>query len=116
MTPGFRVAGDPGSDGQSVPRITERSYTVCMTEAAWAILAFLLGWKLAGGHPGSPGTAVKNSVHQAVTQASNSVLSAVWDVAWHAALILALLAALILAARYGVPALLRRAGISVTRR
>jgi hypothetical protein len=61
-----------------------------MTEAIWAILGLLIGWKAAtstGGHPAAvpsaASTAVKNTVHQAVTQASDTVLSVIWSVAWH---------------------------------
>jgi hypothetical protein len=87
-----------------------------MTEAIWAALAFLLGWKAAaaaGGDPhaaaSSAATGAKNAVHQAVTQASDTVWSAVWSVTWH----LALIALVILALVYGASVLLRRARTNI---
>lgn len=79
-------------------------HQTAMTEAIWAIVGFLLGWKSAGAAGGNPAavpsaatSAVKNTVRQAVTQASDTVWSAVWSVAWHVipigAVLLALLAA-----------------------
>jgi hypothetical protein len=76
-----------------------------MSEAIWAALAFLLGWKAAGGDPHAAATGAKNAVHQVVTQASNTVWSAAWSVTWH----LALVAVVILALLYGGSVLLRRA-------
>ena len=83
-----------------------------MSEALWAALAFLLGWKAATASGGSPhaaassaATGAKHAVNQAVTQASNAVWSEVWNVTWH----LALIAVVILALVYGASMLLRRA-------
>jgi hypothetical protein len=83
--------------------------------ALWAVLAFLLGWKLAASSGGNPAvaahavsTAAKNTVHQAVTQASSTILSVVWDVTWHLALIVIVIAAVIAAVRYGLHLLIRR--------
>ena len=92
-----------------------------MTEAIWAVLAFLLGWKAAaatGGHPAaaassaanSAASAAKNAVHQVVTQASNTLWNTIWIVTWH----LAVIAAVGLAVLYGASLVLRRARKNVT--
>lgn len=90
-----------------------------MSEAVWAVLAFLLGWKLSGGKAPSASTAAhavsasaKNTVHQAVAQASSDAWNAVWTVAWHVILI----AAVALALLYGASVVLRAARRNVTGR
>ena len=88
-----------------------------MTEAVWAILAFLIGWKAAtatGGHPSaavsSAASSARTAVHQAVAQVTNTVWATVWSVAWHVMVI----AAVLLAVVYGGSLVLRRARRNVT--
>lgn len=90
-----------------------------MSEALWAALAFLLGWKASSASGGNPSAAThaatsgaKNAVHQVVNQASDAVWSTVWTVAWHVALILVVLLALV----YGASLVLRQARRNVTGR
>jgi hypothetical protein len=90
-----------------------------MSEALWAALAFLLGWKASsasGGHPAAAAHAATsgagNAVHQVVTQASDAVWSTVWTVAWHVVILLAVVLALV----YGASLVLRQARRNVTGR
>ena len=114
------LAHGPGYGSTSVHGVTVSDtprYADPVTEAVWAVLAFLLGWKAAtatGGHPAaaasSAASSARSAAHQVVAQVTNTVWATVWSVAWHVVVIAAVLLALV----YGGSLVLRRARRNVT--